>query len=257
MNRSSRQAFYATVLLLASVIVFGVASPSHQGNEPSSYVYDVRIETDRDAVKTGESFTATVYLYNPGDRDILLEPIRQCTLSGNSVHDPQPVSCVVNIDYVAGAKIRIGAHDKAMFIRQVFTPEYPGSFTISCLSARKTVTITGYKEVALNSTGISLVIEPSRTDLKDRDYVEFNLVIKNDNPYPVKVPVFDKFSYSLTPNSPIGTMYIEWVWSYFEVEAESQRTVWKDSFLVRYPGFSLYYYVDGVTSSLEIEVGRR
>lgn len=257
MNRSARQVFYAAVIILASVVIFGVASPGHTGNDAASYVYDVRIETERDAVKIGESFTATVYLYNPGDRDILLEPIRQCTLGGNSVYEPEPVSCIVNIDYVAGARIRIVAHDRAVFLRQVFTPEYPGSFTISCLGARKTVTITGYKEVALNSTGISLVIEPSRTDLKDRDYVEFNLVIKNDNPYPVKVPVFDKFSYGLTPDSPIGTMYIEWAWKYFEVEAESQRIVWKDSFLVRYPGFSLYYYVDGVTSSLEIEVGRR
>ncbi|MFH0850810.1 MAG: hypothetical protein V1924_07725 [Candidatus Bathyarchaeota archaeon] len=207
MNRSARQVFYAAVILLASVVIFGVASPGHTGNDAASYVYDVRIETDRDAVKIGESFTATVYLYNPGDRDILLKPIRQFTLSGNSVHDPQPVSCAVNIDYVAGAKIRIGAHDKAMFIRQVFTPEYPGSFTISCLSARKTVTITGYKEVALNSTGISLVIKPSRTDLKDRDYVENKLVIINDNPYPVKIPVFNKLSYSLTPDSHRYNIY--------------------------------------------------
>ncbi len=257
MNRFGGQIFYATVLLLASVIVFGVASRGSLSNEPSSYVYDVRIETDRDAIRIGESFTAMVYLYNPGDGDILLEPIRQFTFSGNSVFGPEPVSCVVNADYPGGTKIRIGAHDRGVFLRQTFTPEYPGPFTITCLSVRKTVTITGYKEVTMNSTGISLVIEPSRIDLKDRDYVEFNLVIKNDNPYPVKVPVFDKFSYSLTPNSPIGTMYIDWVWSYFEVEAESQRTVWKDSFLVRYPGFSLYYYVDGVTSSLEIEVGRR
>jgi hypothetical protein len=254
MNRPGGQIFYATVLLLASVIMFGVASRDSLSNEPSSYVYDVRIETDRDVIRMGESFTATVYLYNQGDSDVLLEPIRQFTFSGNSVYDPEPVSCVVNADYPGGTKMRIGAHDKAAFTQQVFTPEYPGPFTISCLGVRKTVTITGYKEVALNSTGISLVIEPSRIDLKDRDYVEFNLVIKNDNPYPVKVPVFDKFSHSLTPNSPIGTMYIEWVWSYFEVEAESQRTVWKDSFLIRYPSFSLYYYVDGVTSSLEIEV---
>jgi len=148
-------------------------------------------------------------------------------------------------------------HLSLALLQQVFTPEYPGSFTISCLGARKTVTITGYKEVALNSTGISLVIEPSRTDLKDGDYVEFNLVIVNDNPYPVKVPVFDILSYSLTPDSPIGTMHIEWVWNYFEVEAESQRTVWRDGFLVRYPRFSLYYYVEGATASLEIEVEKR
>ncbi|HEX9914054.1 MAG TPA: hypothetical protein VGB32_03970 [Candidatus Bathyarchaeia archaeon] len=254
MNRPGGQILYATVLLLASVIVFGVASPGSLSDEPSSYVYDVRIETDRDVIRMGESFTATVYLCNQGDGDILLEPIRQFTFSGNSVFDPEPVSCVVNADYPGGTKIRIGAHDRAVFLRQTFTPEYPGLFTITCLSARKTVTITGYKEVTLNSTGISLVIEPSHTDLKDRNYVEFNLVIKNDNPYPVKVPVFNKLSYSLTPDSPIGTMYIDWIWRYFEIEAESQRTVWKDSFLVRYPSFSLYYYVDGVTASLEIGV---
>ena len=257
MNRSGRQMFYAIVLFLVSVIVFGVASPGSLSDEPSSYVYEVRIETDRDVIRVGESFTATVYLCNPGDRDILLEPIRRLTFSGNSLFDPEPVNSAVFIDYPGGTKIRVGAHDKTEFLRQVFTPEYPGPFTITCLSVKKTVTITGYKEVTLNSTGIRLVIETSRTDLKDRDYVEFNLVIKNDNPYPVKVPVFDTFSYSLIPDRPIGTMAIEWVLRYFEVEAESQRTVWKDSFLVRYPGFSLYYYVDGVTTSLEIEVGRR
>jgi len=256
MNRSSKYVFYAAVLLLASVVVLGVASPRSRGDEPSSYVYDVRIETDKDAVKVGESFTATVYLYNPGDRDILLEPIRQCTFSGVSLHDPIPVSCVVNVDYVAGARIRIGAHDRAVFLRQTFTPEYPGPFTVTCLGARKTVTVTGYKEVTLNSTGISLVIEPSRTDLKDMDYVEFNLVLVNDNPYPVKIPVFNKLYISHTPERPIGPAYIDWFWTYIEVEAESQRTVWSDGYLVRYPSFSLYYYVEGATASLEMEVGK-
>jgi hypothetical protein len=256
MSRSNVQVFYVAAFILASAIVFGATSPQSPVDEPSSYVYDVVIEADRETISVGESFTATVYLRNPGDRDVLLEPIRQFTMGGNSVYDPEPVSSVVYADYPGGTRIRINSHDKAAFIQQTFTPEYPGPFRITCLGAKKTVTITGYREVTLNSTGIRMVIEPSRTDLKDGDYAEFNLVIKNDNPYPVKVPVFNKLSYSLTPNSPIGMMYIDWIWTHFEVEAESQRTVWKDSYLVRYPRFSLYFYVDGITSSLEIEVGR-
>lgn len=142
MNRSSTRAFYSVILLLSSVIALGLASTDPAGNDVASYVYDVRIETDRDTLRLGENITATVYLVNPGDREVLLEPIHQCTFSGNSVNDPNPVSASVNIDYAAGAKIRIGAHGETVFLRQTFTPEHTGPFRITCLGVVKTVNVT-------------------------------------------------------------------------------------------------------------------
>jgi hypothetical protein len=226
MNRPGGQIFYATVLLLASVIVFGVASRGSLSNEPSSYVYDVRIETDRDVIRMGESFTATVYLYNPGDSDIFLEPIRQCTFSGVSVHDPEPINCVVFADYPGGTKIRIGAHDKAEFLKQVFTPEYPGPFRVICLGAQATVNVTGVRRVPISSPEVSLNVEFNVTG----KLIEAQLILVNDNPYPVKVPVFFKLPiyrefYGFSNNS---TAYIRWAISFFEVEAGSTRVVFRE-----------------------------
>ncbi len=226
MNRSCGQIFYAAVLLLASVIVFGVASPGNPSDEPSSYVYDVRIETDREIIRIGESFTATVYLHNPGDSEIRLEPIRQFTMGGHSVYDPEPVSCVVNADYPKGTKIRIGAHDRAAFIQQVFTPEYPGPFRVTCLGAQDTVNVTGARRVSISSTEVSLKVEFNVTCR----LIEAQLILVNDNPYPVKVPVFLKLSmyrefYGFRNNS---TAYISWAISFFEVEVGSTRVVFRE-----------------------------
>jgi len=226
MNRPGGQIFYAAVLLLVSVIVFGVASPGSLSDEPSSYVYDVMIETDRDVIRMGESFTATVYLCNQGDREVLLEPIRQFTLSGNSAFDPEPVGCVVNADYPAGAKIRIGAHDKAAFFQQVFTPEYPGPFRVTCLGAQATVNVTGARRVPISSPEVSLKVEFN----VNGSLIEALLILVNDNPYPVKVPVFMKLNiyrefYGFSNNS---TAYISWAISFFEVEADSTRVVFRE-----------------------------
>jgi hypothetical protein len=226
MNSSFRQVFYATAVLLATVIVFGATSPTNLGEEPSSYVYEVRIETDRDVIRMGESFTATVYLCNPGDSDILLEPIRQFTFSGNSVFDPEPVSCMVNADYPGGTKIRIGAHDKAEFLKQVFTPEYPGPFRVTCLGAQATVNVTGARQVPISSPEVSLNVEFNVTG----KLIEAQLILVNDNPYPVKVPVFYKLPiyrefYGFSNNS---TAYIRWAISFFEVKAGSTRIVFRE-----------------------------
>jgi hypothetical protein len=226
MNRPGGQILYATVLLLASVIVFGVASPGSLSDEPSSYVYEVRIETDRDVIRMGESFTATVYLYNQGDGDILLEPIRQFTFSGNSAFDPEPVSCVVNADYPGGTKIRIGAHDKAAFLQQVFTPEYPGPFRVTCLGAQATVNVTGARQVPISSAEVGLEVGFNVTGR----LIEALLILVNDNPYPVKVPVFFKLPiyrefYGFSNNS---TAYIRWAISFFNVEADSTKVVFRE-----------------------------
>ena len=122
------------------------------------------------------------------------------------------------------------------------------------MGVKKTVDVTGYKEVSLNSTGISLVVIPARTALKDRDYVTFNLTIVNDNPYPVKVPVFYEIPYSFTSDTPAGGVHLEWVWSHFKIEANAQHTDWSKKYFVRYPEFSLYYDIDGVKASIELEV---
>ena len=140
------------------------------------------------------------------------------------------------------------------FFRTTFTPKYPGEFVIKWMGVKKTVDVTGYKEVSLNSTGISLIISPPRTELRDRDYVRFNLSVINENPYPVKIPVFDPIAYSRTPYGNRSLIYSDWVWSHFEIESNSQRTIWSQSFLVRYPKFSLYVYVYGRTVSVEVEV---
>ena len=120
-----------------------------------------------------------------------------------------------------------------------------------------TVNVTDAVVVTLDHPGVSLDLEvvTNQTTFKRGDTILVYLVIRNDNPYPVKVPVYENFTKSMIPlTSPQREYMIEWMHSYFRVEPRSYKVTWTDKYTMRPPAFTIYYYVDGHEASLSVEV---
>lgn len=214
---------------------------------------DVVIETDKDTYQLGENFTASVYLYNPYDKAVYLYPIYECSFNGASEYDPSPISCIVNIDYVSGALIKIEAKSRIMFLDQMFKPEYPGRFIITCLGATHVVNITGVKWITLDSPGISLVAHTNQTSVTQGDNVWIYLSIRNANSYPVKVPLFDEFKVG-SCESDSKSITISWAVPYFTVDANSTKTIWVGVFGAREQGLEICFCIDGHQVNFSTEI---
>jgi len=257
---------YSVMLILVAITVFslginddavkiGVNDPS-ENLVTRSGTYEQFIWTNKESYELGEQVEAAIIFVNNHNYTIGINPIYSLEFSGNSVYDPEKIACNIHASYPQGAKIIIPANENLTFTSSKFTPTYPGPFKIVGLGQTKTVNVTGYKEVTVNSTGISFKVEPSVLVLKDRDTVEVSLFLVNDNPYPVKIPVFSEIRRSLVSTNPKSGMMIQYVISHYEIEAYSERLLWRENCRASYPGFSIYYKVEGVMVALEMEVIR-
>jgi hypothetical protein len=124
-------------------------------------------------------------------------------------------------------------------------------------AATCTVNVTDALVVTLDHPGVSLDLEvvTNQTTFKRGDAILVYLVIRNDNPYPVKVPVYENFTKSMIPlTSPRREYMIEWIPRYFRVEPRSYKVTWTDTYTMRPPAFTVYNYVDGHEASLSVEV---
>jgi len=212
------------------------------------------IETEKDEYELGESIRTTIYVFNPTAEDVQIRSITNYLVDANSEYDPNP-SIIGASQSPVGAYIKINANGRYTFVLQTFTPNYPGEFRITCLGVSKTVNVTGYKEVSLNTTGISLEIQTSQNEFKIGDQIEVYLVIRNRNLYPVKVPVYQEMTPSAVPlENPHSTMFVEWSVRYFEVEANSTRRTWTIRVTLRRTHYEKYWYADGQEAYIEFEV---
>jgi len=182
----------------------------------------------RQQYKLGEPVEAAIIFVNHNDYQLELAPIYSYSFGGNSLYEPNKITMKVFVDY-AIPRITVPTKGETMIINSTFTPTYPGPFTITGLGATKTVNVTGYKEVTVNSTGISLKIEPEIPVLRDKENVWFDIIIVNENPYPVKIPVFTEIGYCLIPSKPRGGMMVEWIMTHYTVESNSEKMVWRKS----------------------------
>ncbi len=234
-------------------------SKLEQGQPPENLV-DFRtvqliIETDKESYALGETIKSRIYINNPTSENVSIRPITSYSIIANSNYDPNPIARSTSISYSPGAYITINANGKYFLDNQRYTSQYPGPFTISCLGMKKTVNMSGYKEVSLNSSGISLEIQTSQIEFKVGDQIEVYLVIRNSNPYPVKVPVFQNMTPSKIPlETPIPGFFVEWVMPFFEVEANSTRRTWTNNVTLGRTHYSKYWYVDGQQAFIEFEV---
>lgn len=111
----------------------------------------------------------------------------------------------------------------------------------------------GYREVSLNSSGISLDVITNQTYTGSR--LDVYLIIRNDNPYPVKVPVYQNFTISTLPiEKQQNTVCVGWINTHFMVGANSFEITWHDIKYLRPPEFSIFYMVDGVRASISMGV---
>ena len=251
------QVLWITATVLILITASAIYQSEHQTREikDENGILEKNIWTDKETYILGDKVQAAIVFNNPADQAVELAPIYVFSFSGNSVHDPQKVTQRVNRDY-ADPRITVPAHGKLVFINSTFTPTYPGEFVITGLGLTKRVNVTGYKEVSLNSSGIRLVLEPSISKPEDRDYVDFSLVIWNDNAYPVKIPVFSPIYMGEGPDDLAPSTYISWISSHFTIESGASWRLNLRGYQVRYPGFSLYVSVDGVMAFIELEVSQ-
>jgi hypothetical protein len=140
MIKTSERIVILSALLLAVIIVW---SPNSGLVRTISTVNDVEVEigTSRDNYTLGESFTATVYFVNNGQKDVWMNPIYELSFLGNSLNDSKPNSGSILLDWVQGAMIHIPAKSKIKLFERDFEPQYSGEFLITCLGAKKTVLI--------------------------------------------------------------------------------------------------------------------
>jgi hypothetical protein len=77
--------------------------------------------------------------------------------------------------------------------------------------------------VSVNSTGITLFAGPSQSQ-----YPNIVIQISNDNPYPVRIPVFGSIGrWTGSPDSDIKTVTnINWVYQHWDIPPYSTRTIW-------------------------------
>jgi len=188
----------------------------------------------------------------------------------------KPVSNAVNAARAAAeaanqqSRSRWGArwvppYGSALIARSWASPAELGEITMTAeverdlktSAATCTVNVTDALVVTLDYPGVSLDLEvvTNQTTFKRGDAILVYLVIRNDNPYPVKVPVYENFTKSMIPlTSPQGEYMIEWIHRYFRVEPRSYKVTWTDRYTLRPPAFTVYYYVDGHEASLSVGV---
>jgi len=236
-----------TIITATFLIQYKLNTGEYSGN------YEITIWTDKETYTLEEPIHTVLVFTNKADHQIDIKPIYKFSFSGNSIHDPHPVTGEIHNTY-GEEKISIPANGNISFIESTFNPTYPGPFKITGLGVSKTVNVTGYQEVRINSTGIKLILEPSKTVLKDRDYVEFKLVILNENPYPVKIPVFSPVFMGFDPDEMMPSIFLDWIYSHFEIESNSRWVLSLRGYLVRYPVFKLYVSVEDVMVSFEMDV---
>ena len=255
-----KRVYLLSAVLLGLIIVGPIMGP----NLFRDNTYDVWnrfgpfrmvIVTDKEAYTLGEKIDASFLVINDAAFPIFIKPLNEISVSGNSVNNPEKSSIGIDSLPEKNFRIEIPAYGNSSILRTNFKPQYPGEFVIKWMGVKKTVDVTGYKEVSLNSTGISLEVQTSQTQFKIGDQIEVSLVIRNSNPYPVKIPVYQKVTQSAVPlTNPRQTIYISWAMKYFEVEANSTRTTLMDRVRLRLPYYAKYWYVDGQQAFIEIEV---
>lgn len=109
------------------------------------------------------------------------------------------------------------------------------------------ILVTEFKPVwvSVNSTGITLYADLD----KEIDPPKVSLYVRNDNTYPVRLPVFDKLVYrygSPDSNSSVG-VYLDWVISHFDIPAMSEEKIFTTINTIATEETPIYYTLYGIT----------
>jgi hypothetical protein len=78
--------------------------------------------------------------------------------------------------------------------------------------------------VNIDSPGITLFADVNKTAYPP----EFGLFVRNENMYPIRLPIYDALEYTWSENSTSKTIiYIEWVVSHFDIPAMSTESIYQ------------------------------
>ena len=135
-----------------------------------------------------------------------------------------------------------------------YTPVHEGEVLISAeltsftkvSAVNMSIEITEYDPllVNINSTGVTLFAGPSQ----DR-YPNIVIQISNDNPYPVRIPVFSSITrWTESPDSDMKTVtLINWVNRYWDIPAYSTIIIWDTGASAKTTRTSIYFRLYGKT----------
>ena len=141
-----------------------------------------------------------------------------------------------------------------------YTPTYEGEITVDVEyngfkseSRELNQTIEEYSPIGatVDSTGITLYLENS----DDTENPTILIRVRNDNPYPVRFPVFSVLTTNYgTPNSEMKTVvFIEWVVLSFEIPAYSSLTIYDTDSFASPNRTPIYFTLYGKTLKYPLE----
>ena len=108
------------------------------------------------------------------------------------------------------------------------------------------IEITEYDPVLVNvnSTGITLFAGPSQDQ-----YPNLVIQIRNDNPYPVRIPVFSSITrWAGSPDSDTKTVtHISWVNQHWDIPPYSTKTIWDTGTSAKTTRTLIYFRLYGKT----------
>lgn len=219
--------------------------------------------TDKEAYAVGEVITATVHVNNP-----FPFPIRYWGYSG--VIFPEKGVPVKEIDgYSAqaaadkanwyagksGNSIWLGSFESKVLTLNHFSASEEGDYCLNGSVRHRTMywqssvyyATTEYDpvQVSANSTGITLFLEAS----EDPDNPTILIRVRNDNLYPVRIPVFSPLSKNIgSPDSELKvTEFISWGVSYWDIPAYSSKTIHNTDAYASDNRTPIYYTLYGQT----------
>ena len=135
-----------------------------------------------------------------------------------------------------------------------YTPMHEGEVMITAeltsftkvSAVNMSIEITEYDPILVNvnSTGITLFAGPSQDQ-----YPTIVIQIRNDNPYPVRIPVFSSLTRWVgSPDSDMKTVtFISWVNRYWDIPPYSTKTIWDTGTSAKTTRKPIYFRLYGKT----------
>jgi len=137
----------------------------------------------------------------------------------------------------------------------IYVPKYEGEVIVNAelwsiakvSTSHLGISITEYEPiwVTVNSTGVTLLLEPS----EDPDNPTILIRVKNDNPYPVRIPTFSplEIKHGSLDSEIYYMIFINWVYPHWDIPAYSTKTIYNTDAYASDTRTPIYYTLYGQT----------
>ncbi len=253
---------YGKVALVLLVVAIGYANLDHY--------CEFQIKTDQSSYGAGEAVEINCTVKNPlpvpiyyrGHSAIVTEmryidgskvqrahlTIREATAEAAAEAARAASGAIIENGFIA-------PYGEKVVKTAIYVPKYEGEVIVNAelRSIAKVstsylgISITDYEPiwVTVNSTGITLLLEPS----EDPDNPTILIRVRNDNPYPVRIPVFSEMEkqYGSLESELKYSVQIFWGIPYWDIPAYSTKTLLNTDAYASDTRTPIYYTLYGQT----------